>query len=140
MRFEDTLNLWIEERITQKEAALQQTLDNLEIHGQSYIDGPLRWRIDHEHRTIEIELLMHQTQLSLYNMSIKPNKFLTRFYAGTLTIIALLYRFTFKRIVKSQRGAGPKRIVLLVSRPQDVELLVSTSAADSVFIKPQPYA
>ena len=51
-------------------------------------------------------------------------KILACFYAGTLTILAPLYRFVFNLSNKSSQRGGGKRIVLLVSRPQDVDLLI----------------
>lgn len=57
-------------------------------------------------------------------MSPNPKKYLARFYARLLTIIAPYYRLAFKTINKAQQGVRPKRIVLLISRPQDIELLI----------------
>ena len=51
-------------------------------------------------------------------------KILTRFYAEFITLIAPFYRFFYKTFSKVQRGYLPRRIVLLVSRPHDVELLI----------------
>ena len=54
----------------------------------------------------------------------KSKNFPARFYAGILRIIAPLYRRAFKNIDKALRGGSPLRIVLLVSKPQDIELLI----------------
>jgi len=51
-------------------------------------------------------------------------KKLTRFYADFITLIAPFYHFVYKAFCKVQRGCLPRRIVLLISRPQDVELLL----------------
>jgi hypothetical protein len=53
-----------------------------------------------------------------------PTKFYTSFITVFITIIAPLYCFAYKTIHKNQRGKRPKRIVLLVSRPQDIALLI----------------
>ncbi len=57
-------------------------------------------------------------------MPLNPKKHLSLFYARVLTIIAPVYRHFFKTFKKPQGVLHPKRIVLLVSRPQDVELLI----------------
>ena len=41
-----------------------------------------------------------------------------------MTVIAASYRLALSAVSRTQRGAGPHRIVLLISRPQDVELLI----------------
>ena len=46
------------------------------------------------------------------------------FYAGALTILAPLYRHVFNIFKKGTRDESLKRIVLLISRPQDVDLLI----------------
>ncbi len=51
-------------------------------------------------------------------------KILACFYAGTLTILAPLYRLVFNITNKAPQGEDRKRIALLVSRPQDVDLLI----------------
>ena len=53
-----------------------------------------------------------------------PTKIYISFITIFITIIAPLYWFAYKIIRKDQRGKRPKRIVLLVSRPQDIALLV----------------
>ena len=58
-------------------------------------------------------------------MPTKPKKILVQVYTWTLIILAPLYRFVFKPIDNDRTGKSPRRIVLLVSRPQDVELLIS---------------
>jgi len=55
----------------------------------------------------------------------KLKKTLARFYAGALTILAPLYRLVFNITNKAPQGEAFKRVVLLVSRPQDVDLLIS---------------
>ncbi len=55
----------------------------------------------------------------------QSKSFLDKAYAGVLTLFALVYKFTFLPIVKGQSGEKPLRIVLLISRAQDVELLIS---------------
>ena len=57
-------------------------------------------------------------------MPTKAKKRIIRFYAYILRTLALLCRFLFKPSGVSQKGKSPLRIVLLVSRPQDVELLI----------------
>ena len=57
-------------------------------------------------------------------MSAKYKNFLARFYAGILRIVATLYRLAFKNIDKALQEDSPLRIVLLVSKPQDIELLI----------------
>jgi hypothetical protein len=57
-------------------------------------------------------------------MALKLKNIPTRFYAGCLTQLAPLYRLLYKAFHTSQGENTPKRIVLLVSRPQDVELLI----------------
>jgi hypothetical protein len=56
-------------------------------------------------------------------MPTKAKKRIIRFYAYTLRALALLLRFLFKPSGVSQKRKAFLRIVLLVSRPQDVELL-----------------
>ncbi len=51
-------------------------------------------------------------------------KKLTRLYADFITLIAPFYRFFYKTFCKVQRGYPQRRIVLLISRPHDVELLI----------------
>ncbi len=63
-------------------------------------------------------------------------KKITLFYADFITLIAPFYRFVYKTFHNVQRGHRPRRIVLLVSRPQDVELLIGlygTAQADRNF-------
>lgn len=57
-------------------------------------------------------------------MSAKYKNFLARLYAGILRIVATFYRLAFKNIDKALREPPPLRIVLLVSKPQDIELLI----------------
>jgi len=54
----------------------------------------------------------------------KLKKILAWLYAGMLTILAPLYRLVFNITNKAPQGEGRKRIALLVSRPQDVDLLI----------------
>lgn len=54
----------------------------------------------------------------------KPKKILVCFYAWTVTLLAPLYRRTFNVTNKLSREEARTRIVLLVSRPQDVDLLI----------------
>ena len=51
-------------------------------------------------------------------------KKLTRFYADFIILIAPFYRLFHKTFCKVHQGYLPRRIVLLVSRPQDIELLI----------------
>ncbi len=51
-------------------------------------------------------------------------KILTLFYADLIILVAPFYRFFYKTFCKVQRGNLPRRVVLLVSRPHDVELLI----------------
>ena len=74
-------------------------------------------------------MLPGQSRLStvptrLSEMSPKPKNHLARFYTGILRLIAPLYRLAFKNIDKARRVASRQRIVLLVSKPQDIELLI----------------
>jgi len=57
-------------------------------------------------------------------MPTKTKKNIIRFYAETLTALASLYRFIFKSSGAPQKGEAPLHIALLISRPQDVELLI----------------
>ena len=56
-------------------------------------------------------------------MPTKTKKRIISFYVVILKIFASLYRFFFKFCGTSQKDAPPPHIVLLISRPQDVELL-----------------
>jgi hypothetical protein len=57
-------------------------------------------------------------------MATKKKNNLVRFYAGFFTGVAPFYRLIYRAFHKVQRKKQPKRVVLLVSRPQDVELLL----------------
>ena len=51
-------------------------------------------------------------------------KKLTQLYADFVILSAPFYRFFYAIFCKDQRGCLPRRLVLLISRPQDVELLI----------------
>lgn len=57
-------------------------------------------------------------------MPTKSKKILTNAYLCLLTVIVAGYRLARSTLGRTQRGADPHRIVLLISRPQDVELLI----------------
>ena len=57
-------------------------------------------------------------------MPTKAKKAVIEFYAEILRALAPLYRFLFKPSGTFQKETSPLRIVLLISRPQDVELLI----------------
>ena len=58
-------------------------------------------------------------------MATKQKKIIIHIYTWLLTIIASLYKYVFEAKSKTRRGNIPMRIVLLISRPQDVDLLIS---------------
>jgi len=58
-------------------------------------------------------------------MPAKQKKIIIHVYTWLLTIIASLYRHVFEASNKKRRGKSPLQIVLLISRPQDVDLLIS---------------
>jgi len=58
-------------------------------------------------------------------MATKQKKFILHIYTWLLTVFASLYKYVFEAKSKTRRGKMPLRIVLLISRPQDVDLLIS---------------
>lgn len=52
------------------------------------------------------------------------NRKLGRIYATAITTITPCYNFAFKTIYRLKRGVNPKKVILLISRPQDIELLI----------------
>lgn len=57
-------------------------------------------------------------------MSSNFTKKITKNYARALILISPLYKIVSKVLDKPRQGFGQKRIILLISRPQDVELLI----------------
>ena len=57
-------------------------------------------------------------------MPTKAKKAVIYFYAETLRFLTSFYRFSFRPPDAPQKREAPLRIVLLISRPQDVELLI----------------
>ena len=57
-------------------------------------------------------------------MALNHKNMLTRFYVAFLTRIAPFYKLAFKTLCKASDQDRPKRVVLLISRTHDVELLV----------------
>ena len=57
-------------------------------------------------------------------MSTNFTKKIVKNYAKALILIAPFYKLVAKFFDKTTQGSQPKRIVLLISRPQDVELLI----------------
>lgn len=57
-------------------------------------------------------------------MALNHKNMLTRFYAALLTRIAPFYKLIYKTLLKVPDRGRPKRVVLLISRTHDVELLV----------------
>jgi len=58
-------------------------------------------------------------------MATKQKKIILHIYTWLLTVFASLYKYVFEAKSKTRRGKIPLRIVLLISRPQDVDLLIS---------------
>ncbi len=58
-------------------------------------------------------------------MAIKYSKKIVKVYAGILTVIISIYRFIFKPVVNVPSKKTPLRIIILINRRQDVELLIS---------------
>jgi hypothetical protein len=57
-------------------------------------------------------------------MSSNFTKKITKNYARALILISPIYKIVSKVLNKPRQGFGQKRIILLISRPQDVELLI----------------
>ena len=57
-------------------------------------------------------------------MSSNFTKKITKNYARALILISPIYKVVSKVLNKPRQGFGQKRIILLISRPQDVELLI----------------